>query len=126
MRKLDDEHQRWYQKCPNLPFSYCANLIITLLFIIFLPAVLLIVPLIAILWFTIILTPKYVHRVSGGTGCCGKVAIRLACILILMPLALVFGMAIVAILAAIAIIPLYLLSISFLVRLIYIGCKTKI
>lgn len=125
MRKLDDEHQRWYQKCPNLPFSYCANLIITLLFIIFLPAVLLIVPLIAILWFTIFVIPKY-NSVWYSTGCCGKVAIRLACILILMPLALVFGMAIAAILAAIAIIPLYLLSISFLVRLIYIGCKTKI
>ena len=113
--------------CPNLPFSYCANLIITLLFIIFLPAVLLIGLLIAILRLTIFEIPKHlILHGCLGSGCCAKLAIGLAYILILMPLAIVFGMAIAAILAAIAIIPLYFLSISFLVRLIYIGCKTKI
>ena len=112
--------------CPNLPFSYCANLIITLLFIIFLPAVLLIGLLIAILRLTIFEIPKHlILHGCLGSGCCAKDSIALAYIL-MMPLAIVFGMAIAAILAAIAIIPLYFLSISFLVRLIYIGCKTKI
>ena len=124
MRKLDD-HNKWYLICPELTFSYCINLILTLLFIIFLPVILLVVPLIGILVSTLIFLP-FDCPLWSDVSCCCKAVIWLLCLILVMPIAVAIGMAITVVVAAIAIIPLYFLSLSFLVRLIYIGCKTKL
>ena len=119
------EHNKWYRVCPNLPFSYCVNLIINLLFIIFLPVILILGSLGVILCWTLCIIPfHWSIRKPGGK--CRFVVCWLICILILTPLAIAIGMPIAAILSAIAILPLYFLSIAFFVHLCIIGCKTKL
>ena len=119
------EHQKCYRVCPELPFSYCVNLIINLLFIIFLPVILILGSLAAILSVTLYVIPIDILRVKRANKC-KKVGCYLLCIFILTPLAIAIGMPIAAILSAIAILPMYFLSISFFIHLCIIGCKTKL
>jgi len=52
------DHNRWYRLCPSLPFSYCGNTIIILIFIVFLPLILLLGNLALILSYTTYYFPK--------------------------------------------------------------------
>ena len=124
MNSIDgDNHNKWYRVCPGLPFSYCLNLLVTLIFVIFLPAILVLGPLIAILLCTTVVLPSFLTR---NLGCIGITIVYVLCILLLMPLSLAIGMAVALIVDVVVIVPLYLLSISFLIRLIVVGCQTKL
>ena len=128
MNEATKHNTKFYNMCPNLPFSFCANISITLLFILFMPAILaisLIVLFFTILYFMMWHYPKQADR-YGKKTCYKKVLSFSLFIIILMPLALAGGMIVATILGALALIPIYFLSIVFLVRLCVMGCKTKI
>ena len=57
MGELNDTHSTWYKICPELPFSLCANLIITFLFILFLPLIITLGPLLWIIGATAFYMP---------------------------------------------------------------------
>ena len=57
MKRTDEEHQRWFMVCPELRFSYCVNLVITVLWILFMPAILLIMSLLGLLVFSLFVVP---------------------------------------------------------------------
>lgn len=94
------------------------------MFIIFLPALLLLIPFFWLLYGTLIHLPCRCMR--SRNNCCTNLLIWLLFLLIVMPIGLALGMAAAAIGAALLIIPLYYYSITFLVWLLYIGCKTKL
>ena len=120
----DLEHNKWYKLCPRLPYSFCINLIITFLFIIFLPVVITVGPLLAIIHRSTVWLP---HKITQYWNFLfGKILIYALCILILTPVAIVLGMAVVAIIDAFVILPCYYYSISFFIRLSIVGCRTKI
>jgi len=120
-----DNHQRWYMLCPELPFSLCGNLLVTFLFIVFLPAIIVIGPAIAIIFYTGIYYPYRALKYGGGNRCC-RFTLFLLCFLILMPICLALGMLAVLVANVFALIPLYYYSIHFFVRLSIAGCRTKL
>ena len=124
MEDVDQEHNKCYRICPELPYSYCMNFMITLLFIIFLPVLLLLVPLIYILVGTLIIFPIWAMNLARS--CIVKVIVWILCFLVLMPICLAIGMSIAGVVAVIAILPCYFYSFSFLIRLCVIGCRTKV
>ena len=124
MRTLGDKHQRFYFLCPEIPFSFCVTLLMNLMFIIFLPALLLLIPFFWLLYGTLIHLPCQCMR--SRNNCCTNLLIWLLFFLVVMPIGLALGMAAAAIGAALLIIPLYYYSFTFLVWLLYIGCKTKL
>ena len=125
MGELGSEHQKWYRICPELPFSLCGNLLFTFLFIIFLPAVIVIGPALVIIYYTGCYWPYRFQRYSSW-GCCRKTAFYLFCFLIVMPICLVAGMVVALIVDAFALVPLYYYSIHFFVNLSIAGCRTKL
>ena len=125
MGSLGTEHQRWYRICPSLPFSLCGNLLFTLLFIIFLPAVMVIGPALVIIYYTGWNWPYWYLR-RKSLHCCGNLAFHLFCFLIVMPICLAVGMVVALIVGAFALVPLYYYSIHFFVRLSIAGCRTKL
>ena len=116
-------HNTWYKLCPNLPFSLCVNLIVTFLFIILLPAVITVGPLLVICAYSCIVWPYEITRRCSLTC---KILVWLIFLLILFPLAVALGMTAVVIADAFAIVPLYYYSISFFIRLSITGCRTKL
>ena len=129
MGELNDTHSTWYKICPELPFSLCANLIITFLFIVFLPLVITLGPLLWIIGATAFYLPYEIFRGGcHGSICLGivKTIGALLCVLVVMPIAVALGMTAVAIADAFAILPLYYYSISYFVRLSIAACRTKL
>ena len=123
MDALGTDHQTWYRICPELPFSLCGNLLVTFLFIIFLPAIIVIGPALAIIYFVGCYWPYWALKYSN---CCCRIACWLFCFFIVMPICLALGMAAALIADAFALIPLYYYSIHFFVRLSIAGCRTKL
>ena len=117
------KHKKCYRICPKLPYSYCTNLIITVLWILFLPVIMILVPFVGILGCSLYLVP-FLH--FERSRCWEQVLIWLICFLVLMPIMMAFGMLIAVIIGVIAILPLYFYSISFFVRLCVIGCRNKV
>ena len=120
-------HQTWYRICPKLPYTYCGNLLLTFLFIIFLPAVLVIGPAIAIMFYTGFYLPFILlYDEDKERSRCTKLSVYLPCMLILTPICLAVGMGPALIVGALALVPLYYYSIHFFVRLSIAGCRAKL
>ena len=120
--RLSNEHFRWYFVCPGLDFSICKNILATVVFLIFLPLIVTIGPLILTISSAFILPEMFnIHGECGNTiyFC---YALSLICYL---PLALAITAILVALVVPIAIILLYILTIIYLVHLIKLSRKTK-
>ena len=123
----DGDHNKWYKICPELPFSFCGNLLATIAFIIFLPALIVLVPFFGIIGALGFYGPYEIVRGRGFfSSCCCKLFTCFLIIFIGLPICLALGMTCAILVGAIAILPLYFLSISFLVRLSIAGCRTKL
>lgn len=124
-----ENHQKWYLLCPGLPFSLCSNLIVTFLFIVFLPVIITVGPLLATIIGVGCVSPYELTR-YGSMGCkenyCVRVLIHLLFFFILMPLAVALVAIVMAIVDVIAIIPLYYYSIAHFVRLCVVSCRSKL
>lgn len=110
--------------CPEFPYSMCCNILIVLAFIIFTPAMMVLIPFFGILLNMMIYYPYNIAK--HKENCCHKTIIWLLFILLLTAPALVGGMTLALIAGALALIPIYLFLLYFLIRLCYVGCKAKI
>ena len=113
-----------YYVCPSIPFSFCCNILITITFMVFMPAIFILVPFCWIIWYVMCYIPSRKSRYEFK--CWKRLLIWLLFIFILTPLALALGMTIAILVGALALIPSYLLSFGFLVRACIMACKTKI
>ena len=120
-----NECRKWYKLCPSLGFSMKINILITVLFILFLPLVITLGPFFYIIWFCAISLPEATD-LHGSRNCVENCICYSLSILLVIPIALAVGMPIVAICDVFLIIPLYILSFSFLVRILITMCKAKV
>ena len=120
------KHKTWYKFCPELPFSFCLNLIITILFVIFLPVLMIIVPLAITIHHVSYFEPVRKIRTRRPSTMCFKVLTWLLHLLILTPLAIVACLIASALVGAILLLPGYFYSIGLLGRMIVGGCRTKL
>jgi hypothetical protein len=101
----------------------CVNLALFFLAIILLPVLAIVVPLLGIIYHTAIRLPyKYTFFLTFWK----KFLVYLFFILILTPIAVVLGMAAVAICYVFAIWPLYYYTIRFFIKLCIAGYRTKL
>ena len=120
------KHRTWYKACPELPFSFCANLTITILFVILLPVLLIFVPLAITIYHTAYFEPIKKIRQQRPCSTSRKVLIWILYILIVTPLAIVVCLVGSVLAGAILILPGYFYSIGLLVRMSIAGCHTKL
>ena len=123
MRELNNSHRKWYRLCPEIPYSYCTNMLMTILFFIFLPVIVFVCPILAAIVNVGCLLPCALNRRNGK--CC-KIVTHLIFFLLLMPLAVALAAVAAALVGAVVIIPLYYYTLLHLFRLIYIGCRFKL
>ena len=62
MGKLS-EHQKWYKVCPELPYSKCTNVMITLVVMLLMPVLLILVPILFSLMVGLYHAPNWINRV---------------------------------------------------------------
>ena len=114
----------WYRFCPELPFSFCGNLMITLLFILFLPLLAVVFPFISVT--AIVFCEMTKNCLWKIRNCFCKVLVVMFMVFIYYPIALVLGVAIYCLWIPFLLPVLYFYSISFFVRLCVMACRTKI
>ena len=90
------------------------------------PVVLVLVPLVVIIYFTSYYIPRKSLRLASYLSCFKRTLTYIFFILIVTPIALALGMALVAVAIALAIVPLYVISFGFLIRIGIATCKTKL
>jgi len=101
-------------------------MILTFLFIIFLPVAIILGPFLYILIYSAIIWPAELTGRGRSCSFLSKIMVWLVFIFIVAPLVVALGMTGVVIADAFAILPLYYYSISFLIRLSIAGCRTKL
>ena len=102
------------------------NLLLALLFLLFLPLVVAIGPLIWIIWFSVIFMPEMTN-LHGARGAIGSCICYSLSIFVVLPITLAIGMPLGLLAGVFAIIPLYILTIAFIIRIIvYMCCKAKV
>ena len=121
-----DEHRKWYKTCPGIQFSQKLNILLTVLFILFLPAVLVVALLVYCFYIPVIMVPQMSNLHGARQGFLPNCLVYSYCILCGLPISLAFGVPIGLFLIAIAILPLYILSTIFLVRICIVACKTHV
>lgn len=129
MSSMDERyHRRWYLICPELPFSLFGNLLITLLFIVFIPVILAIGPQCYIIYsFYHKIFRKFVDYRYCATECSIKqVLCWLFIILFVLPIIIACSYVPSLLFAPVAIVPLYYYSIAHFIRLLVVICRTKL
>ena len=117
---------KWnYYICPKMPYSFCGNILVTITFMVFMPAIFLLFPFCRIVYWVMCYAPKYLTRMFVHS-CWKQLLIWLLFIFILTPLAIAVGMTVAVGVGALALIPCYLLTLGYLVRACIMACKTKI
>lgn len=107
--------------CPGLPFSFCSNVLITLLFTFFLPLIVVLTPLVLMTFYAYESLRKF--RNCYFMPFVLRVLCWLLLILVLIPLAVGVGY---PLFVGFSIVPLYYYSVAHLVRLLIVGFRTKL
>ena len=125
MIPLDEHDKKWYLKCPKLPYSMCTNILLTLLVIIFLPLLLLFVPLVHGLmlgvkdWSPLVLEWL---EMKGVPQCMSGPLAYVVCVHFVIPTCLVIGLIVSAFLLVFGSIPIWFLCWTYLLRLLSLQC----
>ena len=125
MLPLDVHDKKWWLKCPKLPFSMCKNIVLTVLVLLFLPLLLLIVPILHAMMLGVrdwsqLLTErcesKGMHPYASGP------LTFVFTIHFIIPICIIIGSIVSAFLLVFGSIPLYFLCFTYLFRLISLQC----
>ena len=125
MGELNIHHKKFYSPCLELPWSFCANLMFTILVTILYPLIIATVPLILMTFF---LHHELVPRILGTDygGRCKRITRWIFWFLICFPIIYPILVALLFLAISIAFIPGYLYIIVFLIKLISAGWRTKL
>ena len=115
------EHSKCHKLCPELPFSMVSNILLSSLFLLHLPFILVAGPLLYIIYSAIFSgVPSIYRHYRMKMSCCP--AIFLTCFLTVIgvvPLSLVGGSIASCLITLLGIFPLFFWTISYILRLLY-------
>ena len=121
MEKLS-EHEAWYKICPQLPYSKCGNIMITIVTIILMPLILLIVPIVYAFMIGFYFVPIYFNRGMRKrkrvkNACCRWTIAYALSILIILRLSIAVAVISSVLLVVLGILPAWFLCLSYIWRL---------
>ena len=121
-------HNRWYSLCPSLPFSICANIILVLLAMIFMPLIFTLGPIGVAIYYFFVTVHKisrnwWIFRPSRNRRGCRRVADYLIYILVgivlILPLYLMIAAIASGLLLALASVPAIYYGFAYIFRVTY-------
>ena len=121
MGKLSD-HQQWYKICPQLPYSKCVNVMVTLVVVILMPIILLIVPILYSFMVGFYYAPTWILRRLKrkkriNSPCVRWTLALVISFLVLLPLSIVLSAVVALLLVVLGTLPAWFLCFSYLWRL---------
>ena len=121
MEKMSD-HQSWYKVCPQLPYTKCTNILITLVVVLLMPLILLLVPIVYSFMVGLYFAPVLISRCMRRRNrkmkpCCRLGLAYFISVLLILPISVVFGVAASVFIVVLGLIPAWFLCISYIWRL---------